>query len=358
MTAKVTWTKLEPRGDPNHGRPLSRSSHGLSMVQNKSRLVLYGGEHIARTPLEPNQQTWAVDVAADGSVGPWRLIQPADGVTPPARVAHAQAVYNDNIIYIFGGRSGILMHECGMNDLWKLDCSGEPGTETWSLVEPDVTKGDGDAPPEERSFHKMLCIGSNLYVFGGCSTNHGRLADVYRFDIENNTWHNMGTSHFLRGRGGANLIPLASGTKLAVVAGFCGEETNDGHCFDVATGQWDEAPLTPLLDGLRPRSVCVSGAFPSTRFAVIFGGEVDPSAKGHEGAGGFENDVLILDEKSGMYLERIPAESSWPETRGWSDATSVDDNGVGRLFLFGGLSGDDENPKRMDDLWRLDVQAE
>jgi hypothetical protein len=355
MTTKLSWTKLDPKPDPQHGIPCTRSSHGLSLVQKESRLIIYGGEHVARTPLEASQATWAAD-GTDGA-WTWRLIDDSSkGGPPPARVAHAQAAYNDSIVYVFGGRAGITMQEQAMNDLWKLDCSGAPGTETWSLVTPDLEKGD--APPEERSFHKMLCVGSSLYVFGGCSADHGRLADIHRFDVVNNTWHNMGVSPILRGRGGATLLTFSKEKLLGVVAGFCGEESNDGNMFNLETGKWEEKDLTPELEGLRPRSVCVSGSFPSAGVSVIFGGEVDPSAKGHEGAGGFENDLVLLDESTGKYLGSTPAASDgWPATRGWSDAQGVDEgNGKGYLLVFGGLSGDDASPRRLDDLWRLDIQ--
>mmetsp|Transcript_21631 Transcript_21631/g.33067 ORF Transcript_21631/g.33067 Transcript_21631/m.33067 type:complete len:347 (+) Transcript_21631:78-1118(+) len=339
------WEKITPKPDPTHGSPCTRSSHGLSLIHSGGRLILYGGEHVARTPLEGSQATWAADWT--GGTWTWRLIE---GDCPPARVAHAQAAYDDKIVFVFGGRAGITMQEQAMNDLWKLDCSSP--TETWSKVE---AKGE---IPEARSFHKMVCIGSELYVFGGCGAEHGRLADVHRFDITTETWYNMGASSLLRGRGGANFLPLASKAKLGVVAGFAGEETNDGHMYDVKAGSWEGEAFSKDLEGLRPRSVCVSGSFPSVGIAVIFGGEVDPSAKGHEGAGGFENDLVYLNEVTGKFLESTSAiGENWPETRGWADADGIDEgNGVGELYLFGGLSGDDSKPTRLDDLWRLQVR--
>jgi len=353
-----SWTKLNPKPDPLHGLPCPRSSHGLSLIQNGSRLVLYGGEHVARTPLEMAQATWTAVQGDDNTeTWTWHLINSSP--SPTERVAHAQAVYNDSVVYVFGGRAGITMQEQAMNDLWKLDCSGPPGTEEWSLVQPDLEKGD--SPPEERSFHKMLCVGANLYVFGGCSAGHGRIADIHKFDILNNTWHNLGASPLLRGRGGPNFITFSSGKTLGAVAGFCGEESNDGHLFHLAEGRWDKNDLTNELEGLRPRSVCISESFPSVGVSVIFGGEVDPSEKGHEGAGGFENDIVLLEESTAKYLGSTPADSSesWPETRGWSDGDGIDDgNGKGQLYFFGGLSGDDANPKRLSDLWRLELQKE
>jgi len=358
-SVKLDWTQIIPDADPEHGKPCSRSSHGLSMVHKGSRLVLYGGEETARTPLGALQATWAADAEASENASinawAWRLIDsPISSDSPPARVAHAQAVYNDSVVYVFGGRAGITMEEKPMNDLWKLDCSGAAGTETWSLVTPDIVKGG--APPEARSFHRMLCVGSNLYVFGGCGAG-GRLSDMHMFDIDTNMWLDIGTSELLEGRGGPNFMTFSSGALLGVVAGFCGKESNDGHLFDVSSLSWQETDMADELEGLRPRSVCVSASLPSTGVSVIFGGEVDPSQKGHEGAGGFENDIVLLDECTGKYVTSIQASDAlWPELRGWSAGTSLDNgNGVGKLFVFGGLSGDDSDPKRLDDLWRLDI---
>jgi hypothetical protein len=349
------WNKLEASADPVNGVPCSRSSHGLSVVQNGSRLIVYGGEHIARTPIDSSAACWALDLAADEKAV-WRLIDCSQG--PPERVAHSQAVHNDQV-YVFGGRAGITMKEEAMNDLWVLDASGAPGTEKWSQVIPDETKSDPS--PETRSFHRMICVGDSLYVFGGCGSEHGRLADLHRFDLIHKTWHNLGTS-LLRGRGGPNLMSLSSGKMIAVIAGFSGEETSDGHQFEVTSGKWEEKLMVEELKDLRPRSVCISGSFPSVGVAIIFGGEVDPSDRGHEGAGGFENDMVVLEEKTGVLKETIkastlPEGTAWPESRGWSDATSIDHgNGKASLFVFGGLSGDDEKPARLDDLWRLDLQ--
>lgn len=266
------------------------------------------------------------------------------------RIAHAQAVHKDSFVYVFGGRAGITMEEKAMNDLWKLDASGAPGTEKWSPVE---AANEG---PEERSFHRMICISDALYVFGGC-TPTGRENDLWKFDLTQLTWENLGRTPLLKGRGGPNLLPLASGSMVGVVAGFAGEETADGHAFDLATNKWQDSGLA--LEGMRPRSVCISASFPSVGKTVVFGGEVDPSDLGHMGAGGFENDIVVLDEKTGEYETTIPGASSsdWPVTRGWSDAASCDNgNGIGQLFVFGGLSGDDKSPTRLDDLWILQIE--
>eukprot|EP00045_Choanoeca_perplexa_P001569 m.20646 g.20646 ORF g.20646 m.20646 type:complete len:350 (+) comp11037_c0_seq1:298-1347(+) len=343
---QLTWTRLTPKPDPQYGCPIPRSSHGLSIVQNGTRLLVLGGENVARTPISVDNSYWAADLI-EGEWR-WRLLSSKDA--PPERIAQAQATCDDKYVYIFGGRAGITMDEQAMSDLWMLDCSGKPGDETWIEVKPV-----GGRAPEARSFHRMICIDQSLYVFGGCSAGHGRLADLHRFDLETKVWYDLGAAK-LRGRGGANLVPLASQTKIGAIAGFAGEEANDGQVFDVADKAWHESMLVEQLKDMRPRSVCVAASFPSLG-TVIFGGEVDPSDRGHEGAGGFENDLVVLDESTGSYKTTVKAGDGWPQTRGWSDgAAYTAQDGVGQLFIFGGLSGNDAQPERLDDLWLLTVK--
>jgi hypothetical protein len=299
--------------------------------------------------MEADQALWVADLG-DDDVWQWRcIVHDTSHEQPPSRVGHAQAAVDDKFVYIFGGRAGITMQEAAMNDMWKLDTSSL----TWSKVE----ASGGSSPPEKRSFHRMVAVNRSLYVFGGCSADHGRLADLHRFDLDTQTWHNLGASPVLSGRGGANLM-LLDNDALAVVGGFAGHETADGNRFDLSKEAW-EPGLLQELEGLRPRSVCVVGSALSKGFCAIFGGEVNPSERGHEGAGGFANDLVLLDSKSAKYLGSIPAASSnWPETRGWSNGVTSDDgSGKVYLYMFGGLSGNDESPKRLDDLWRLDLTS-
>jgi Galactose oxidase, central domain len=370
------WSRVISK---NHG-PCARSSHGVSLVRavqgegraarggdekqppSPRRLVVVGGENVARTPLEPAQSCWGIDLDSLK----W---YPIDSSSVPPRLAHAQAyVPSTQQVFMFGGRAGVAMNEQAMSDVWKLDCSGPPGQESWSQV-PAVA--GSTSPPEARSFHRMVAVGDRLYVFGGCGAS-GRLADLHSLDPATGTFVSHGTSA-LRGRGGPNLLPLAGGTQIGVVAGFAGVETSDGQIFDLDAGTWVAAAaaedssspssLTSRLEGMRPRSVCVSASFPSAGVSVIFGGEVNPSDRGHEGAGGFANDIVVLNEADGSLLFTVGAppasedsDSSWPCPRGWAAADSIDHgDGTGSMYLFGGLTGDDTSPKRLDDLWRLDI---
>lgn len=336
---QFSWEKIDAKPDPVHCVPCTRSSHGVSVLAGGDRIVLYGGEHVARTPI--HDEAHCVWICQDST---WKRID-CKGPHPPARVAHAQTVYQNRFVYVFGGRAGIEMQEKAMNDLWVLDTESYE----WKQVEASTS------PPEARSFHRMVCIGDALYVFGGCGAVSGRLADLHTFDIPSGTWQSLSASKHLAGRGGPNLIPLEGG-QLAVVAGFAGKETADGHIFDISTTQWRDEALTSQLEGMRPRSVCASCCIPSAGVALIFGGEVDPSDRGHEGAGGFENDLVILDSKTGALVTTQQADPSAPDQRGWSGADHIDKgDGTGVWFLFGGLAGNDQNPLRLNDLWKLKI---
>ncbi|GKY93250.1 hypothetical protein MPSEU_000292700 [Mayamaea pseudoterrestris] len=350
----MKWTRLTPSVDPQTGdKPLARSSHGVSLLQNPRRLFVYGGEHEARTPIAPDQAAWEVDLQDETSLQ-WRKIDCSHG--PPPRIAHAQAVHAaTNKVYIFGGRAGILMGEQALNDLWCYD--GNDGA--WTQV---IAKESSQSTPCARSFHRMVCIDDALFVFGGCG-QAGRLNDLHKFDLLTLTWECLPESS-LKGRGGPNLVPLSGGRKLGVIAGFAGEETNDGQVYDIENRSWtskDGLMATELKD-MRPRSVCVSGSFPSASVSIIFGGEVNPSDRGHEGAGGFANDVCIMDETTGAFIESVVKENDsedWPDERGWSDAATIDHgDGTGDFYIFAGLAGDDKNPQRLDDLWKLEIRNE
>lgn len=372
---KLVWEEMQLAPDPVHGAPMARSSHGLSVITGATtaaaeQLFLYGGEHVARTPVSPpSQAVWKADLKNKQ----WKAIVDTAPTTttsgsndndnaPCPRIAHAQALHAaSSTVYVFGGRTGVDNKETALNDLWKFDLQ----TDTWTQVH-----GNDDAgpSPEARSFHRMLCLENSLYVFGGCGKTSGRLADLHRFDIATSTWQALPASN-LRGRGGPNFCHLSH--KLLVVAGFAGEETRDAQVFDLATHSWQE-PVLECSD-LRPRSVCVACSMSSSDASakeddcvVLFGGEVNPSDRGHEGAGGFANDVVVVsttdgDREGSTSLKITQGEALGasapkvePPVRGWSAGDAVGNT----LYVFGGLAGDDTDPIRLGDLWKLTISKD
>jgi len=73
MATSVKFTRITPTLADDGSSPLSRSSHGISYLNN-GKLVIYGGEHIARTPIEDSSQSlWLAEKSSDNF---WKWINP------------------------------------------------------------------------------------------------------------------------------------------------------------------------------------------------------------------------------------------------------------------------------------------
>ena len=351
---RLEWVSLDECVPPAVGAASAtatpvgaRSSHGVSIY--KDRLLLIGGEKVARTPIDDGTTVWAKNLSAGdvgaGSPSPWGVLENSNpSVVPPPRVAHAQAMVG-NMLYIFGGRQGITMGEKPLNDLWMFDVE----TQAWT----DLTATMTGVVPEKRSFHKMLAIGTKLYVFGGCLST-GRSASLHCLDTKTITWTLLSeTPEGLPGRGGGGFVASSDGQALFSVGGFFGQESNSVWRFDLVSNTWNEV-LSEGNNALRPFSVSCGVTLGA--YLVFFGGEVDPSTKGHEGAGGFTNNVVLLDGLTGAVMSRIAEVASStgqiPESRGWADCAAWGHN---KLVVYGGLTGNDDAPRRLEDTWMLTV---
>ena len=80
------------------------------------------------------------------------------------------------------------------------------------------------------------------------------------------------------------------------------------------------------------------------------GGELEPSARGHAGAGNFSDQATLL-RLTGSEVS-LETESEGPRARGWS-AGGVWRSGESgeRMLVVAGLTGDDNNPVRLMDVW-------
>ena len=90
-------------------------------------------------------------------------------------------------------------------------------------------------------------------------------------------------------------------------------------------------------------------------FIVIFGGEIDPSNRGHEGAGGFSNELFLINEDTleiKILSRKDFPDMDWPISRGWSSGSSISNE---QFLIFGGLTGDDKDPMRLNDLWTCTI---
>eukprot|EP00908_Phaeocystis_cordata_P018490 Transcript_29943.p1 GENE.Transcript_29943~~Transcript_29943.p1 ORF type:complete len:356 (-),score=139.68 Transcript_29943:320-1339(-) len=324
------WTRLALANAPS-----ARSSHRLSAIDG--RAYLFGGEEQARHSIDSTVHCLDVDA------GSWTKIEVS--ASPPPRVAHAQAAINGKLI-VFGGRSGVEMGEAELDDVWEFD----PALCAWQPLD---AAGGGSAP-SPRSFHAATAVEDSFYVFGGCGAA-GRMADLHRFDTRTRTWEVLPPPPEVAGRGGATLEASPKGDALWLAAGFAGHETNDLLRFCLRERTWERKPS----EWLRPRSVCAAMALDDA--LMLFGGEVSPSDRGHEGAGGFASDLIALDPIDGTQQELTvavaggAAEAASPPARGWAAAAALSPR---EALLVGGLTGTDAAPERLDDAWRLRLDVE
>jgi len=303
--------------------PLARSSHSVTVVGNKA--YIFGGEHHPRTPIDALLHSY------EFATNTWNVVSAA-GAAPCPRIGHTAAAVGSSI-YIFGGRSAKEVGEGSMNDIHRFDTE----TSAWT---PERVQG---STPPARSFHAMTSDSKRyIYLFGGCGEG-GRLRDLFVYDTQYCKWQQLPSSDSVVGRGGAGLVATADGCKLYIVAGFCGRELNDVHTFDLKTHTWDSPSCCSREKELPPRSVfgiaCLANRI------VLYGGEIDPSTKGHDGAGGFSSDVFIFSEsEKGWEKETVHGEP--PVPRGWFAACASGQ----ALLVHGGNSGSNV---RLDDMYLL-----
>mmetsp|Transcript_11900 Transcript_11900/g.25566 ORF Transcript_11900/g.25566 Transcript_11900/m.25566 type:complete len:342 (+) Transcript_11900:55-1080(+) len=337
----MKWHHLAQSGDV----PEARSSHSITYVPSTSKLYLFGGEHDPRTPI--SSDVYAYDTASHN----WAKV-PASGDIPEPRVAHtATYIEESNLLYFYGGRNGKEMGEGAFGDMRTFS----PSTGAWVHIQD--AKG---TPPPARSYHTATSATgtSSVFVFGGCG-EAGRLADLYQFDTRSHTWSALPTHDAIRGRGGSCITSSADGRRLYVLAGFCGHELADSFCYDLAAGKWEEAAPLPVARSVFGAAVhsspapsgCSGAGCGHGGHIMAFGGEVDPSTQGHEGAGDFSADLFCYDESARNWHKLSvsnDAGSPGPCARGWYAYTSLE----GGLLVHGGLDCKNE---RLGDMFVLNA---
>jgi N-acetylneuraminic acid mutarotase len=214
-------------------------------------------------------------------------------------------------------------------------------TNEWKLLWNSQASLEGDAPLR-RSYHTMTTNGSSLFVFGGCS-GKDRLEDTWEYHVAAGKWSKL-TAGGPGVRGGSALVHHNG--KLFVLFGFNGKELSDIWCLDlshVAQG-WKQTETSGESPG--PRSVSAVGPIGQSKI-IVFGGECEPSAQGHEGAGRYLEDTAVLDLDT-LQWKKVMS-SAHPTGRGWTASCPA---GPSAFVVSGGFGGAD----RLGDMhiFRLD----
>jgi N-acetylneuraminic acid mutarotase len=205
-----------------------------------------------------------------------------------------------------------------------------------------------------------------MFISGGCggtlSEGGGtrRLADLWRYDTNSNTWEELPSPEGCLGRGGPGFVALDG--SLWVIGGFTGREASDIHRFDMAANSWETNITVTSADHDQPaftgRSVfgrgghdCSTAGCGHAGHLLVFGGEIDPSDLGHAGAGDFSNTTYCMDPKTRTWHTVLTSNGDdqyYPGCRGWAASCELSNRGV---IVSGGM--DNEN-KRLDDLYLFD----
>ncbi|KAK4405600.1 Monothiol glutaredoxin-S4 [Sesamum angolense] len=153
------WSPIEAKGDI----PVARSGH--TVVRANSVLILFGGEDTKRRKhndlhmFDLKSLTW--------------LPLHCTGPRPSARSNHIAALYNDKMLFIFGGSS----KSRTLNDLYSLDFEAM----VWSRI-----KTRGFHPSPRAGCCGALC-GTKWYITGGGSKKK-RPAETLIFDVLKFEW--------------------------------------------------------------------------------------------------------------------------------------------------------------------------
>ncbi|KAJ3085511.1 hypothetical protein HK100_009028 [Physocladia obscura] len=360
MRAKwTTFFKATAKAAAPTEAPIGRSSHSVNVTGN-SRVLVFGGEELPRVPIPINKSNSGGGFETfDLTTRKW-ISHPTVKTTsssesliiPEPRVGHATAQIG-NTVYLLGGRGGADMSPFE-STLFAFNY--ESGN--WNILAPP------DAPnsPPARSYHAMAASANHIFVFGGCPAT-GRLNDLIRFDPASKQWsHPIAPHPDLSQRGGPGLAVL--GSRLVLFGGFNGKELGDMWTINISddatkTDKYEWKPVsfenndttTTAIPG--KRSVAGFVALPALDAVVLFHGERDPSERGHEGAGKYNDDVWVFrftsdpnaEVQTGVW-ERCDVEVDdvggqgevdvGPTARGWISAAAWQGD---KVVMVGGFDG-------------------
>jgi len=265
----------------------------------------------------------------------------AGGLQPSAREGHA-AVEVGNKIFVFGGCvQGI---RC-FNDVHIFDTD----TLTWSQ-EPFT----GDAP-EPRGGHSATLVGTDIFVFGGASseTTYG---DAYKLDLVQRHWTRAMPS-------GCPAVPSRRTNHAAIadihgriyiVGGYDAESNflNDVWILNVYAGNadnWEDSGTFPIVwekpatTGQAPEPREGHSLTLVDRKLVLFGG--------YTAAGAVANDVHLYNLDSSEWVSPPVSGAVLPAPR---QAHSAARHGRD-VVIAGGCSISEVHPECYNDVWSLDT---
>ena len=305
---------------------------------------VFSGENTPRKPLDN------VVYALDFSTGQWTKL-PASESSPSARVGHAATVVN-NRMYVYGGRVGAEFADKTLDDLHVYD----PSNNTWQPVTPATA-----TRPPPLSYHTLAASPTHVYLFGGCTVDHGRSSALWAFDVSSREWQQLAETNSQNGPsgcGGPSFVYAPNPPALHALFGYNGKEELDLHytfTLDTPTTSATGWQLQTQSTGDRPapRSVTDTVYLSALNSLFTFGGEYTPSAQGHEGAGSYHASAYVYNLKADEWVQvsENAASDGGPSARGWFNTCALTDGKS--AVVFGGFDGTD----RINDVFVWTAQS-
>lgn len=269
---------------------------------------------------------------ADTSGNKWisKIPNDSDKVRPGNR--GCVAVYGSNKLIAFGGMDDQFLVK---NDLWMY----ESLTNTWKQMIADNVQGS----PSTRYSHAMVCIGSEVVMFGGNRKAYiHNLNDTWLYDTNANVWTQKianDSPNSPLARGGHKMV--WDGSKGIMFGGYNDTATHmsDLWWYDPATNVWTQK----IENGAFGSPVARSGhemVWDGTR-VIMFGGN----------DGTLKNDLWWYDPVTNIWKEKIAKKIKTSPLPRQSFCMIWTGN---KVIMFG---GDITGEKDMNDLWWYDPAA-
>jgi hypothetical protein len=214
--ATETWKDLSSDSDA----PRAKLGAALEYDQESDRMVLFGG-------LDPvdwvfSNETWSFDLNSNT----WELMNPAE--SPPER-NYPAFVYNSakDRFVLFGGGTDV-----NLNDTWIYDLNSD----VWIEVTPEKS-------PPARTYAALTYDPDTdrIILFGGINNLNQPLTDIWAFDLDSETWEEPPSLEGPAARGWHSMSTL-EGSEILMFGGGPSRNkfTDETWLYDIETNTWTE----------------------------------------------------------------------------------------------------------------------
>lgn len=261
-------------------KTLPRFGHTV-VADKRGALWMFGGYSLSHGPLNDIRQfdtknnTW-MQVTIDST---------PDAKMPQGRYFHGSDIlYSKQIIFIFGGLTGTGKEQTVLDDFWMFSLVNQ----RWDEISNQFTDLQKDAPPALAGHTLTFIKGidhESLLLVGGFSRDNGLNANMYEYNVTNNTWSKFVYSLYGGPVGiyGHSTIFHSQSQVLYIYGGyeFLSDHrtmiSNRLYAFDYRKKTWHQLPGFNRPDDLLPRARFLHSAVTTENYMIVYGGQTSPN---------------------------------------------------------------------------------